>query len=275
MAFNLNSITNSSDGDKPPRIVIYGTSGIGKSSFGAAAPNPIFIPTEDGAAALSVPTFPLIREWTNAEGTGMANAFDVLAGEPHQFQTVVLDSADWTENILKEQVAKDHGIKVYDTNHKALSYGRGPRAVEEYWRKMCDSFNYLRDARGMGCIIIAHSLVKRFDDPTTEAYDRYQLDLMKDSAAVLTEWADIVLFANKQTTVIEEKVGVNGVKKRGVGPDERLMFTTETAAYKAKSRWSIPARLPLSYPVLMQEIAAAKARIAEARNPAPAQPVAA
>ncbi|MBO5680941.1 MAG: AAA family ATPase, partial [Lentisphaeria bacterium] len=33
---------------KPPRLMIYGQEGIGKSTFAAAAPNPIFIQTEDG-----------------------------------------------------------------------------------------------------------------------------------------------------------------------------------------------------------------------------------
>lgn len=266
MGFDLNSIRLSSEGDKPPRIVMYGTSGIGKSTFGANAPSPIFIPTEDGAAALAVPTFPLIRQWKNAEGTGLIDAFNFLATGKHTFKTVVLDSADWTENLLKEQVAKDYGLEAFDTNAKQLAYGRGGRALEEYWRKICDSFTYLRDNRGMGTIVIAHSQVKRFDDPTTDAYDRYIPDLAKDSAAVLTEWADIVLFANTQTAVVEERVGINGVKKRGVGPAERFMFTQETPAFKAKCRWPVPAKLPLSYTVLATELEKAKAAIAAARN---------
>jgi tRNA A37 threonylcarbamoyladenosine biosynthesis protein TsaE len=267
MAFNLNSITLSSEKNLPPRVVLYGTSGIGKTTFGSMAPNPIFIPTEDGAAAVSVPTFPLIRAWKNPEGTGLVDAFNVLATSDHNFQTVVLDSADWTENILKEQVAADYGLKNFDTSNGKLAYGRGARAVEEYWRNICDSFTYLRDTRNMGVIIIAHSQVKRFDDPTTEAYDRYILDLLKDSAAVLTEWADVVLFANTQTAVVEEKVGINGVKKRGVGPSERWMFTQETPAFKAKCRWAVPPKLPLSYPVLAAELEKSKAALAASRNP--------
>ena len=266
MAFNMSSITNSSATDKPPRIVLYGTSGIGKSTFGASAPGPIFIPTEDGAAALAVPTFPLIRAWKNATGDALIDAFTFLATGDHAFQTAVLDSADWTENLLKEQVARDYGIDAYDTNAKQLAYGRGGRALEEYWRKICDSFTYLRDQRNMGSIIIAHSQVKRFDDPQTEAYDRYILDLQKDSAAVLMEWADIVLFANTQTTVIEEKVGIGSSKKRGVGPAERFMYTQETPAFKAKCRWPVPPKLPLSYPVLMSELAKAKEAVFAARN---------
>ena len=33
---------------RPPRLFIYGIEGIGKSSLAASAPNPIFLPTEDG-----------------------------------------------------------------------------------------------------------------------------------------------------------------------------------------------------------------------------------
>ena len=34
----------------PPRFLIYGTEGIGKSTTASQAPKPIFIPTEDGAS---------------------------------------------------------------------------------------------------------------------------------------------------------------------------------------------------------------------------------
>ncbi len=32
----------------PPRILVYGTEGVGKSSLAATTPKPIFIQTEDG-----------------------------------------------------------------------------------------------------------------------------------------------------------------------------------------------------------------------------------
>ena len=31
---------------RPPRLMVYGSEGVGKSTFGASAPNPIFIQTE-------------------------------------------------------------------------------------------------------------------------------------------------------------------------------------------------------------------------------------
>ena len=38
---------------KPPRIMIYGSEGVGKSTFGASAPNAIFVQTEDGLGEIN------------------------------------------------------------------------------------------------------------------------------------------------------------------------------------------------------------------------------
>ena len=43
----------------PPRLVVYGTEGIGKSTFASQTPAPIFIQTEDGLAGIDCDKFPL------------------------------------------------------------------------------------------------------------------------------------------------------------------------------------------------------------------------
>lgn len=241
----------------PPRVVIYGIPGIGKTTFGASAPKPIFLPTEDGLDAIKADAFPLLKSWGEIE-----EALGVLANEEHEFETVVLDSADWAENLILNQVARDHGLDSYDSNAKPLAYGRGGRAAADYARRLLDGLDYLRDTKNMGVIILAHSQVKRFDDPTTDAYDRYQLDLDKNVASVMVEWADVVGFANFRVSVKEETVGINAKKKRGLGSGERLLFTQEKPAFKAKSRWSIPAEMPFDYGAFSAALADAMAETA-------------
>lgn len=253
MAFNLASISRTG-APKPPRVVVFGTHGVGKTSFAASAPKPIFIRTEDGLDAVKVDAFPLAKSLDDV----MA-AFEALATENHEYQTVVLDSADWLENMILQQVAKDHGLDAFDSNAKALAYGRGHKAAADYWRNILQAFDYLRDQKGMGVIIIAHCQIKRFDDPTTDAYDRYQLDLNKEAASVISEWCDILGFANFRISVKEEAVGIGGKKKRGVGSGERFLFTQERPAYMAKSRWSIPDTIPLDYDSLAAELSQAMA----------------
>ena len=50
MAINLASLRRTAV-KRPPRIFPYGIHGVGKSTFAASAPNPVYIQTEDGLDA--------------------------------------------------------------------------------------------------------------------------------------------------------------------------------------------------------------------------------
>ncbi|MCL2649234.1 MAG: ATP-binding protein [Phycisphaerales bacterium] len=78
----------------PPRLLVYGTEGIGKTTLAAAAPSPIFIPTEDGLDQIDCASFPLAKNFADVE-----NALRSLIHEKHEFETVVIDSCDWAERF--------------------------------------------------------------------------------------------------------------------------------------------------------------------------------
>ena len=46
---------------RPPRLLIYGSEGAGKSSFAARAPSPVFVQTEDGLSEIECSKFPLAK----------------------------------------------------------------------------------------------------------------------------------------------------------------------------------------------------------------------
>ena len=80
---------------RPPRMLIYGTEGIGKSTLAAEAPNPIFVPTEDGLDQIECDSFPLAQSFDD-----VLAYLKTLAAEDHEYQTVVIDSADWLERLI-------------------------------------------------------------------------------------------------------------------------------------------------------------------------------
>ena len=47
MSFSLASLQKNSP--KPPRIIIHGDAGVGKTTFAVCAPAPVVIQTEDGS----------------------------------------------------------------------------------------------------------------------------------------------------------------------------------------------------------------------------------
>lgn len=242
MAFDLSSIKRGQD-IKPPRIFIYGTEGVGKSTFAAGAPGAIFIQTEDGQGALDVARFPMIESIDQ-----IREALGTLYSGDHEFGTVVLDSVDWLETIVAHEIETKFDAK-------ELAYGKAAIKQAEIWQELLGGFNALRNDRNMSVILIGHSQIKRFDSPETEPYDRYSPKLQERSNALVREWADAVLFANYKTVVKKSEVGFNKEVARGITTGERLLFTTEKPAYMAKNRYAFPDSLPLTWDAVSDAIA--------------------
>lgn len=245
MAFNLDSIKRGK-AQSAPRIFLYATHGIGKSTFASHAPNPIFIQTEDGLGSIDTASFPLATS-----SADVMSAIETLYTEKHDFQTVILDSADWCETIFQKEIEAKHDAK-------ELAFGKGALILAEKWKYTLDGLNALRNDKGMAVIILGHSEIKRFDSPEVESYDRYQPKLQARASALVQEWADCVLFANYRTFVRKEDVGFNKTVSKATSTGERLLHTTETPAFLAKNRFSLPNDMPLDWTAFSAALTAAQ-----------------
>ena len=92
--------------NKPPRIMIYGSEGVGKSTFGASAPDAVFIQTEDGLSEIDCKKFPLAHTLSE-----VVSELTALRDEQHSFRTVVIDSVDWLERIIFDEVCREFGVR--------------------------------------------------------------------------------------------------------------------------------------------------------------------
>ena len=235
MAISLASLKRTSE-RKPPRLLIYGTAGIGKTTLGTNAPAPVFIQTED--SEVGCPTFGLLKTYDE-----VMEAMASLVTEDHDFKTVVLDSLDWLEPIIwRETCRLNKWASIEDPG-----YGKGYAAALDTWRVVLDGFNALRDERGMAVIILAHCEIKRFDSPETEPYERYQIKLQKAASALVQEHVDAVLFANYRVSTVKADAGFNRKAVRGVGAGDRRLYTTERPAFLAKNRFGLDDSLDLDW----------------------------
>lgn len=222
----------------PPMTLIYGTHGVGKTTFVASAPNPIFIQAEDGLGMLEVPTFGVLKSFDH-----IMEAIGSLYSEKHNYQTLGIDSADHLEPLIWAQACKDNGW----ANIEAPGYGKGYVAALDLWRSLLDGLIALREERGMSVFIIAHSEVKRYDAPDSEPYDRYIPKLHKGAAALLQEVSDIVLFATYRMQTVKSEVGFGKKVTRAVGGGDRVLYTEERPAYLAKQRYNLPPAIPMDW----------------------------
>lgn len=105
----------------------------------------------------------------------------------------------------------------------------------------------LNEQKKMAIVLVGHALVKKFDAPDTESYDRYRLDMNDKSASVIKDWCDVILFANYKVYTKSEDAGFNKTSHKGLGGDERVLYTEERPAFWAKNRYGLPFELPLSW----------------------------
>jgi hypothetical protein len=241
MAINLSSIVRKPT-IKPPRMLIYGVEGIGKSTLGANAPNPVFILTEDGLGGIDVPHFPLATS-----SDDVIAAISSLATEPNEFETVVIDSIDWLEAIIRREVEQKY-------SEAQRAYGKGTLLEQEKFREILAGLNYLRDEKGMIVILIGHSAIKRIEPPDTEAYDRYCVKLQEKTSALIREWCDLVGFANYKINIRKTEGNFGKSQTRAVGNGERLLHVTELPAWQAKNRYGINDALPMDWASLQSVI---------------------
>lgn len=218
----------------PRRIVIYGGPGIGKSTWAAGAPSPIFVPTEDGVRDIDCDKYPVansLDEWEE-------NLKD-LATQVESYKTVVVDSLDWLEGLVWRKLCEEDGV---DSIEKyAKGYGKGYATASERFAAILRKLNWFT-TKGLHVVCICHDKVQKVVDTEQPEYDRLTLRLHDKTAAKVIEWADEV-FCFKNKVTVEEGDRSN----RAVGKIREIRCCN-TPAVLAKNRLAMPERIPLGYP---------------------------
>jgi len=222
----------------PRRVMLYGTHGIGKSTFASCAPKPIFLQTEDGLGEIDCDKLPLVTSFAEAMGS-----LSELYTEKHPYQTIVVDSLDWLERLIWAEVCRKRNVE----NIEEIGYAKGYVFSLTQWREFLEGLSALRADRGMTAVLIAHARIERFENPETESYDRYVPRLHKLAAAIVQEWCDEVLFATYKVYTKQSDEGFNRKRTKGVGSGERIIRTQERPAHVAKNRLNLPEELPLDW----------------------------
>lgn len=236
---------------QPPRILIYGTEGIGKSTFAAQAPKPVIIPTEDGLGSIDCSHFPVVHTLDEVE-----HALADLHSEEHAFQTIVIDSADRLERLVWDEVCAEYRVQSIDKADGG--YGRGYMHALVHWRRIIAALDQLRRGRNMLTLLTAHAKIERFEDPEANAYDRFVPRLQKHAAALICEWCDALLFATRKFRTRTESTGFNRQRTiaRGIGHGggDRILRCVGGPPCMAKNRFGIAEELPLSWDAFMAAI---------------------
>jgi len=218
-------------GPRPLRVLLYGVEGVGKSTFAAQAPDPVFLCPEDGTSNLDIARFPTPRSWAD-----VLEAVRVLTYEEHDYQTLVIDTLDWLEPLCQEHVCMVTGVAHIDD----IAYGKGYAEVVEQWRHLLGRLEMLVRNRRMNVVLLAHSTTKRLEN-ADGLYDRFQLKIYERAADLLRGWCDAILFARR------ERIQLNRPNLPRTPPEARLVHVESSTGWEARNCFHLPSLLPLDW----------------------------
>lgn len=226
--------------------ILYGTEGIGKTTFGAQLPKVIFLGPET-ANLFDVARLPKPMSWEE-----ILSQLAELGSVAHPYSSLCIDSLDWCENLLLKFICEREKVN----SLQEIPWGGGPGMLLGEWMNLINACLYLRETKKMNVLMLAHFQVKSFNDPLTALpYDRYSMKMHEKSSALFREAVDFVFFAtNKNYSNSTQKKATKG---KGYGGDVRIVYTEKRATHDAKNRFSLPLELPLDFNEIMAKVGSA------------------
>jgi len=217
------------------RVLIYGENGIGKSTLASQFPKPIFLNLEDGVGDLDCDSTEVIRSVGEFYGWLMHLV-------ETDYETVVVDTADWLEKLIFAEVAAEANKKTIDD----IGYGKGYQSVELKWKSLFDGFAFLWQ-QGRHVVFTCHEMIEKFVNPEGDSYNYWRPSLHVKGSGCVTEWCDEVLFLRYRTNTITKEEGFGAKRAVAIGGKERFMACTKSAAHEAKNRLGMPDELPPTF----------------------------
>ena len=215
------------------KVVLYGPEGIGKSTFASKFPDAVFIDTEGSTKEMDVTRVEIRPLWSDV----LEAMKDLINSK--EFKTVIIDTADWAEFLCIEYTCQKANLKHIED----FGYGKGYTYVQENFRSLLDLCDIAIEM-GINVVFTAHAKMRKFEQPDEMgAYDRWEMKLSKQVAPMLKEWADMVLFANYKTYVIED----DKTKSKKAQGGKRVMYTSHHPCWDAKNRYGLDDCLPFDY----------------------------
>jgi len=239
----------------PARQVYYGEPGIGKTTQGAAAPNPVFLATEDGISGIPgityVDLFSEDHTWSD-----VLEAVDQLQGE--EYKTVVIDTLDGVFHLCCEHICKTEYDGIWDVSQGKdgfMSFYKGYKRAAVVFRELLAGLDKLRTSDGMQTIMLSHAEIHNQKNPLGADFGKLAPAIHKDTWNLVCGWSDVVGYAGRDMVVVNADKDGKGGQQKLKSKDRWVVFDGD-GGIDAKSRagYELPPKMPFKYKLIEAEL---------------------
>lgn len=222
----------------PPRVILNGVEGWGKTSLAVQAPGAAIIMArgETGYSTLvgagRVPSIPAL---TVESWEALLGVLDQLIASPGEVRALVLDALGGFERLCHEHVCQRDFGGVW-TDKGFGSFAKGYDIAVTDWLGLLTRLDRIHQS-GVAIWILSHVQVKNFKNPLGSDFDRYESACHAKTWGVTHKWADAVLFATFRTITDTMK---GEQRKKGIGGTDRVIYAERRDAWDAKNRYGMP-----------------------------------
>lgn len=177
-----------------PKLMLYGLSGVGKSSLAAKLKNPIFLDFEGGLNYLGVDR---TAQYTDLEDfyKDLVELYRKAEAGKREYDTVVIDSVDWMVRKVVEKAAGISKVNLSETlNRSNGGYGNGKQVLENHIRTKLLPLLVLLNKMGYGICLVAHADRKDLMDADGIDTERIAPKIDVNTMNVFVEWVDNVFY---------------------------------------------------------------------------------
>jgi hypothetical protein len=233
----------------PPRIVIHGADGAGKTTFAASMLRPVVLPCEDGRGVLKVPMLPVPHEYGE-----VMEAIDELLKVDHEYRSFVVDTVDRLEPLIWDQTCRAHTTGKNKYEHiEDFGYAKGYLYADPYWQEFFQGLDALRREKSMTICVLCHSAVVEIKDPNLGPYHKIEPRIHKRGNELLRQWADIVGYLEIERVAVDQgdqSAGKGKTIRTAAVTGRRVLYLEDQGSFKAKNRYGLPPEIeiPLDQP---------------------------
>ena len=177
-----------------PKLMLYGLSGVGKSSLAAKLRKPLFLDFEGGLNYLGVDRTPQYLDLDEFYKDLIELYRKAEAGK-REYDTLVIDSVDW---LVRKVVEKAAGIDKHNLtetlNRSNGGYGNGKQVLENQIRTMLLPLLVSLNKQGYGICLVAHAERKDLMDADGVDTERIAPKIDINTMNVFVEWCDNVFY---------------------------------------------------------------------------------